>query len=165
MLWALSCSLTSLQMRTRFTVDDQRHYLFSPRHLSEWVFGLLRYDMSNGDVIVPWCYEARRLFRDILVCFLSPFESSRCDCGQVESDIEKFDALLSNIVRTDWNLTPGSCAVWLMLPKVSASDRSGRQVLCDVRRPRRGRRKSSALVFHRLTLRRLVLLCQWAAQT
>ena len=78
-------------MTGKFTVDDQRHYLFSPRHLTQWVFGLLRYDLSSGDVLTPWMYEARRLFRDVLV----------------EQDVEKFDSLLANVVRSDWNTSPG----------------------------------------------------------
>ena len=48
-------------------MDDQRHYLLSPRYLTEWVHGLMRYDMGSGDILIPWAHEARRLFRDILV--------------------------------------------------------------------------------------------------
>ena len=55
------------KVTSKFSVDDQRHYLFSPRHLTQWVFGLLRYDFSSGDALVPWMYEARRMFRDVLV--------------------------------------------------------------------------------------------------
>ncbi len=28
------------KVREKFTVDDQRHYLFSPRDLTQWVVGL-----------------------------------------------------------------------------------------------------------------------------
>ena len=34
------------QVRSRFTVDDYRHYLFTPRELTAWVMGLLRYDVA-----------------------------------------------------------------------------------------------------------------------
>lgn len=54
-------------MKKKFTVDDQRHYLFNPRDLTEWTFGLLRYDLSSQDILDIWSYEASRLFADRLV--------------------------------------------------------------------------------------------------
>ena len=36
------------QLKTRFTVDDYSHYLFTPRDLTHWVLGLLRYDLAAG---------------------------------------------------------------------------------------------------------------------
>ena len=35
------------QVRSRFTVDDYRHYLFTPRELTAWVHGLLRYGLGS----------------------------------------------------------------------------------------------------------------------
>ena len=29
-------------VRNKFSIDDHRHYLFTPRDLTEWVHGLLR---------------------------------------------------------------------------------------------------------------------------
>lgn len=37
------------QMKAKFTVDDHRHYLFTPCILTEWVLSLLRYDLTAGN--------------------------------------------------------------------------------------------------------------------
>eukprot|EP00753_Platysulcus_tardus_P014516 PLAT4386.4.p1 GENE.PLAT4386.4~~PLAT4386.4.p1 ORF type:complete len:4448 (-),score=2754.09 PLAT4386.4:79-13422(-) len=54
-------------VRSAFSVDDQRHYLFTPRDLTAWVQGLLRYDLQADDFSVVVAHEAVRLFRDRLV--------------------------------------------------------------------------------------------------
>ena len=61
-------------MRSKFTVDDFSHYLFTPRDLTNWVKGLLRYNLaaepgnnSPHYLLEIWAYEARRLFRDRIV--------------------------------------------------------------------------------------------------
>ena len=76
-------------MRQRFSRDDYSHYLFSPRQLSEWTTGLLRYNLTSDTLLECWAYEARRIFEDLLV----------------GDDARKFDALLRNILRTDWDYT------------------------------------------------------------
>ncbi len=54
--WATTASRTKLastmmdlyeQVRDKFSVDEHRHYLFTPRDLTAWVRGLLRYDIGN----------------------------------------------------------------------------------------------------------------------
>ena len=35
------------QLRAEFSVDDYSHYLFTPRDLTRWVLGLLRYDLKG----------------------------------------------------------------------------------------------------------------------
>ena len=37
-----------LQMKQSFAVDDQSHYLFTPKHLTEWCLGLVRYAAPDG---------------------------------------------------------------------------------------------------------------------
>ena len=54
-------------MRERFSRDDHSHYLFSPRHLTEWAVGLLRYDLAADPLLECWAHEARRIFEDRLV--------------------------------------------------------------------------------------------------
>lgn len=39
----------SPQVKTKFTVDDHSHYLFTPCILTEWVLSLLRYDLTAGN--------------------------------------------------------------------------------------------------------------------
>lgn len=75
------------QVRDRFSRDDHSHYLFSPRHLTEWALGLLRYDLQADPLLECWAHEARRIFEDRLV----------------GPDAAKFDALLRNVLRSDWN--------------------------------------------------------------
>ena len=82
-------------MRSRFTVDDYSHYLFTPRDLTRWVLSFLRYDLTAGakentsdHLLEIWAYEARRLFRDRLV-------------GQ--DGVNKFDNILMNVLRGDWS--------------------------------------------------------------
>ncbi|CAM9375243.1 unnamed protein product, partial [Choristocarpus tenellus] len=55
------------QVKSKFSVDDNRHYLLTPRDLTAWVKGLLRYDLQTEDVLDCVAYEAQRLFKDRLV--------------------------------------------------------------------------------------------------
>lgn len=94
---ALASSMVQVyeQVRSKFTVDDYSHYLFTPRDLTRWVLSLLRYDLAGGqkdtsgdEVLVVWSYEAHRLFRDRLVG---------------EETMAKFDSILMTVVRNDWS--------------------------------------------------------------
>lgn len=55
------------KLKRTFSADDHRHYLFNPRDVTQWVFGLLRYDLATQDLLEVWTYEANRLFCDRLV--------------------------------------------------------------------------------------------------
>ncbi|OQR98203.1 dynein heavy chain [Achlya hypogyna] len=85
----LATSMVELyeSVRAKFSVDDHRHYLFTPRDVTQWTFGLLRYDLATEDVLDVVAYEARRLFRDRLV--------------DAESQA-KFDAALHTILKQQW---------------------------------------------------------------
>jgi dynein heavy chain 2 len=81
------------QMKQSFSVDDQSHYLFTPKHLTDWCLGLVRYTMPEGDknsagVLQAWAYEACRIFRDKLAG---------------DEDITKFDNILRSALQSDWN--------------------------------------------------------------
>ncbi len=74
-------------------MDDHSHYLFTPRDLTRWVLGLLRYPLSDqsdsqNQVLEAWSYEARRLFRDKLIG---------------DSALDQFDAILNSVLRSDWS--------------------------------------------------------------
>lgn len=77
--------------KTKFTVDEQRHYLFTPRDLTKWVFALVRYDLESEDVLDVLANEARRLFRDRLV--------------GAEST-SKFDGILNSVLKQQWKYAP-----------------------------------------------------------
>ncbi|XP_017286523.1 cytoplasmic dynein 2 heavy chain 1 isoform X3 [Kryptolebias marmoratus] len=97
------------QVKTKFTVDDHSHYLFTPCILTEWVLSLLRYNLTSAQsnltdsILEVVAYEARRLFRDRLV-------SSK--------DLHNFENILSSIIRGDWgsdvldNMTDGFYVTW-----------------------------------------------------
>ena len=78
-------------IKSKFSVDEHRHYLLTPRHLTEWILGLLRYDTRHEDLLDVFAYEARRLLRDRLV----------------DSDSQnRFDVALQSVLRTDWRHSP-----------------------------------------------------------
>ena len=57
------------QVRRKFSVDEQRHYLFTPRDLTQWVRGLLRYELAEASqpLLDTWAFEGARMLRDRLV--------------------------------------------------------------------------------------------------
>eukprot|EP00051_Salpingoeca_urceolata_P021875 m.349048 g.349048 ORF g.349048 m.349048 type:complete len:4259 (-) comp19881_c0_seq4:199-12975(-) len=73
------------QLREKFSSDQHNHYVFTPRHLTTWCRGLLRYDFTSVPVLGAVAHEAERLFRDLLV-------------GE---DEELFDALFRSTLRSD----------------------------------------------------------------
>ncbi|XP_042221258.1 cytoplasmic dynein 2 heavy chain 1-like isoform X2 [Homarus americanus] len=81
-------------VRDSFSVDDYSHYLFTPRDLTRWVLGLLRYQIPSSDATLQplmevWVYEACRLFRDKLA---------------EDEDIQKFDLIIISTVQSDWGM-------------------------------------------------------------
>ena len=73
--------------REKFTVDDRRHYLFTPRDMTIWVKNLCRYDLASENLLDAVANEACRLFRDRLV--------------GVDA-YNRFDQQLSAILRTQF---------------------------------------------------------------
>lgn len=56
------------EIRAKFSIDDHRHYLFTPRDLTQWVFSLDRYDTSSKQLLIEaTVYEGVRIFMDRLV--------------------------------------------------------------------------------------------------
>jgi hypothetical protein len=53
----LAALMTSVyeQLRAKFSVDDHKHYRFSPKILTRWVIGLQRYNLSEVCVCVCVC--------------------------------------------------------------------------------------------------------------
>lgn len=74
-----------------FSADDHRHYKLTPRHLTEWVQGIERYDTQAVDLLDVLAYEGARVFQDRLV-------------GSQAA--ERFDSLLSSTLRAQWRHTP-----------------------------------------------------------
>lgn len=55
------------QVCSTFSVNDQPHYQFTPRDLTQWVQGLKRYDLDSLRLPEAVAHEACRVFRDRLV--------------------------------------------------------------------------------------------------
>lgn len=73
--------------REKFTVDERRHYLFTPRDATIWVKNLCRYSLDVDNLLDVLAYEASRVFRDRLV---GPDDRGR------------FDQQLSGSLRTQF---------------------------------------------------------------
>ncbi|XP_034239710.1 cytoplasmic dynein 2 heavy chain 1 [Thrips palmi] len=76
-----------------FTPMQQNHYSFTPRDLTHWCMGLLRYDLQPTDssvvpVLKATLHEAMRIFYDKLVC---------------DNDKSKFQNLVTSVLENEWN--------------------------------------------------------------
>uniref|UniRef100_T1IHY1 Cytoplasmic dynein 2 heavy chain 1 n=1 Tax=Strigamia maritima TaxID=126957 RepID=T1IHY1_STRMM len=96
------------QTKKCFTTDDYHHYSFTPRDLSRWVMGFLRYNLkeSNEDEVQAMLqitvYEAKRLFQDKLVGEESHNVKTCIDSvGAVKSQLED---ILRAAVEKEWNI-------------------------------------------------------------
>ncbi len=76
--------------REKFTVDDRRHYLFTPRDVTQWVRNLSRYDLESENLLDAVANEAHRIFRDRLV------GTDACS---------RFDQQLAGILRSNFRHT------------------------------------------------------------
>jgi dynein heavy chain 2, cytosolic len=56
------------QTRSKFSIDDHSHYLFTPRDMTGLCFNLLRYDIPEAQSLIETLiYESSRIFKDRLV--------------------------------------------------------------------------------------------------
>ncbi len=76
------------QIKTKFSIDEYSHYLCTPRDLTKWTLGLLRYELDSEDLLDVWTYEIERLFKDRVVD----------DAGR-----QRFDKILEAILKAQWN--------------------------------------------------------------
>lgn len=73
-------------VKSKFSVDEHRHYLYTPRDITSLVFSLLRYDIREPQALIEvLIYESSRIFKDRLV--------------DKESKA-KFDSTLYNLLKT-----------------------------------------------------------------
>jgi dynein heavy chain 2 len=55
-------------VRSKFTVDEHRHYLFTPRNITYMIFSILRYEIPEAQSLIEiMIYESSRIYRDRLV--------------------------------------------------------------------------------------------------
>jgi len=80
------------QSKSSFSIDEQRHYLFTPRDLIAWVRALQRYPLSSEkSSLDAVAYEANRVFRDRLV---------------TNDALQRFDMILSSTIKKVWAVSP-----------------------------------------------------------
>ncbi|XP_063237932.1 cytoplasmic dynein 2 heavy chain 1 [Bacillus rossius redtenbacheri] len=122
-VWKSSAKVTSLtssmitvyqEVKTSFTAVQQNHYLFTPRDLTRWCFGLFRYNFQDEDktvdaVLEAVIYEGMRLFRDKLVS---------------EKEQSKFDTIVNNVFKSYWNMEAASECVSAMFFVTSGTEPS-----------------------------------------
>ena len=85
----LSNTIIEIYQKTRekFTVDDCRHYLFTPRDVTIWIKNLCRYNLLVENLLDVVVNEANRIFRDRLIDHES---------------YNKFDQILSAVLRSQF---------------------------------------------------------------
>ena len=78
------------QVRRKFSVDEQRHYLFTPRDLTQWVRGLMRYELNSPaqPLLDTWAFEGSRQLRDRLVN---------------HRDASRFDSIVASALRSNFD--------------------------------------------------------------
>ena len=85
----LAYSIVEIYEKTKekFTVDERRHYLFTPRDITALVKNISRYNYPSESILASITHEAHRIFRDRLI---------NADA------YSKFDQLLVSIMHTNF---------------------------------------------------------------
>lgn len=78
-------------VKSKFVVDDYKHYLFTPRDITQWAVSLLRYEAKSAQTLFEvWGYEASRIFKDRLVLG-----------KQTKNHVRAFEGILLDKMRQD----------------------------------------------------------------
>ena len=107
-------------VRSSFSVDDHRHYRFTPRNLSEFALALSRYDLGSGVSIAQIVgYEACRIFRDRLAG---------------SQAVSNFDGMLGSHLRSVWRISPsqGVFVTWGGFQAVYGDQKGETPSLCHM---------------------------------
>ena len=82
------------KVRQRFSIDDHRHYLFTPRDVTGLIFNLLRYEIQEAQgLIETLVYESSRIFKDRLVDKESKMQFDKILYGLLQSHLRYKDQL------------------------------------------------------------------------
>ena len=117
--------ITSLhsQVRKHFTADVHSHYVFTPRDLTQWVLGLLRYPLHHdssstpGEVLVLVAlsdspmYSLVHHWSDGVISAVSLLEMWTYEARRIFRDrlvgdkaCDKFENILTSVLQTDWSV-------------------------------------------------------------
>ena len=82
------------EIKQKFPPDEHRHYLITPREMTQWAFNFMRYQANDAEELVEFVvYEACRIFRDRLVD---------------EESQQVFNSIVGNQLRTHLNYSQRS---------------------------------------------------------
>jgi len=101
------------KVRQKFSIDDHRHYLFTPRDITGLIFNLLRYEIHEAQgLIETLIYESSRVFKDRLVDKESKKQFDQILYGLLKSHLRYNDQLrdtyfISKVVQGSASLVPG----------------------------------------------------------
>jgi dynein heavy chain 2 len=97
-------------VKNSFKVDDNRHYIFTVRDISNWIISLLRYEVkSKEELIEVFGYEACRVFRDKLVSSADKTKFDRllsAECSKFKTNLNVANLMTSSIIFTAMNTNP-----------------------------------------------------------
>jgi len=99
------------QVCSSFSVDDHRHYRFTPRNLSNWVLSLQRYDLQECELLDAVAYEGARVFRDRLVGSDAQNQFDVAVAGAIRGTFShnvNMDALYTTFAAVEDKPAPGS---------------------------------------------------------
>lgn len=102
-------------------MDDYSHYLFTPRDLTRWVKGLIRYDLCEETKNLQPLLEVNKrrnnlhytwrtlIIRKLYGCFRLKvwlYEACRLfrDKLSEEEDVKKFDNIILSLLHSDWGV-------------------------------------------------------------
>mmetsp|Transcript_23934 Transcript_23934/g.36617 ORF Transcript_23934/g.36617 Transcript_23934/m.36617 type:complete len:445 (+) Transcript_23934:7216-8550(+) len=100
-------------VKQKFSVDDHRHYLFTPRDITCLIYSLLRYEINEAQgLIETLIYESSRIFKDRLVDVDSKMRFDKILYTLLKSHLRFSEQLkdtffISKIVQGQQSLIPG----------------------------------------------------------
>jgi len=100
-------------VRSKFSIDDHRHYLFTPRDITNLAFNLLRYDINEAQSLIETLiYESSRIFKDRLVDIDSKMRYDKILYTLLKSHLRYGEQLkdtffISKVAQGQSSLVPG----------------------------------------------------------
>ena len=95
---SLARSMVSVFLQLKQTLTQHKHYLFTPKDLTTWCLGMVRYLLPSSSqdhraALEAFSHQACHLFRDKLVS------------GE---DRAKYDSAMASVLQSDWSYSPSN---------------------------------------------------------
>ena len=93
---SLARSMVSVFLQLKQALTQHKHYLFTPKDLTTWCLGMVRYLLPSSSqddraALEAFSHQACHLFRDKLVS------------GE---DRAKYDSAMASVLQSDWSYSP-----------------------------------------------------------